>query len=82
MLQRMKKKAEVAQKAAQEVAVDQDQAVVLAQMMKIVAQTVEVIIQVEAAVNLVQRERRKRRRNSMQLIRMRKLSLNQLLSST
>ena len=76
MLQRMKKKAEVAQKAAQEVVVDQDQEVVLAQMMKIVAQTVEVIIQVEAAVNLVQREKRKRRRNSMQLIRMRKLSLN------
>ena len=82
MLQRMKKKAEVAQKAAQEVAVDQDQVVVLAQMKKIVAQTVEVTIQVEAAVNLVQRERRKRRRNSMQLIRMRKLSLNQSLSST
>ena len=80
MLQRMKKKAEVAQKAALEVVVDQDQAVVLAQMMKIVAQTVEVTIPVEAAVNLVQRERRKRRRNSMQLIRMRKLSL--LLSST
>ena len=77
MLQRMKKKAEVAQKAALEVVVDQDQAVVLAQMMKIVAQTVEVTIPVEAAVNLVQRERRKRRRNSMQLIRMRKLSLNQ-----
>ena len=82
MLQRMKKKAEVAQKAAQEVAVDQDQVVVLAQMKKIVAQTVEATIQVEAAVNLVQRERRKRRRNSMQLIRMRKLSLNQSLSST
>ena len=55
MLQRMKKKAEVAQKAALEVVVDQDQAVVLAQMMKIVAQTVEVTIPVEAAVNLVQR---------------------------
>ena len=82
MLQRMKKKAEVAQKAAQEVAVDQDQVVALAQMKKIVAQTVEATIQVEAAVNLVQRERRKRRRNSMQLIRMRKLSLNQSLSST
>ena len=80
MLRRMKMKAEVAQKAAQEVAVDQG--VVLAQMMKIVAQTVEAKIKVGAAVILVQRKRRKRRRNSMQLIQMRKQSLNQLRSST
>ena len=79
MLRRMKMKAEVGQKAAQEVAVDQG--VVLAQMMKTAAQTVEVKIQVEVAVNLVQRKR-KRRKNSMQLIQMRKQSLNQLLSST
>ena len=72
-------KAEVAQKAAQEVAVDQG--VVLAQMMKIVAQTVEAKIQVGAAVSQVQRKRRKGR-NSMQSIQMRKQSLNQLLSST
>ena len=78
----MKKKAEAAQIVVQKVAVDLDQGVVLAQMMKIVAQTVEVKIQVVAGVILDQRKRRKRKRNSMQLIQMRKQSLSQLLSST